>query len=101
MVLLDSFLPTTVADLEPPCYRRSSGMNRGPAPGRSHDDETVEGRTGEIRDEALCWEETDAEENSIRESDMRPKFVRADSSRREAQPAPGLPLTNDGPCAAK
>jgi len=76
-------------------------MNRDSAPGRSRDDETVEGRTGEIRYEALCWEETDAEENSIRESDMESKFVRADSSQREAQPAPGLPPTNDSPCATK
>jgi hypothetical protein len=76
-------------------------MNRDPAPGRSHDAETVQGRTGKIRHEVLCLRETDAEENSIRESDMDSKFVRTDSLRLEARPAPGLPLTSGDPCATK
>ena len=76
-------------------------MNRDPAPGRSHDAETVQGRTGKIRHEVLCLRETDAEENSIRGGDMDSKFVRACNSRPEAQPAPGLPLTGDCPCVTK
>lgn len=76
-------------------------MNRDPASGRSHNAETVSGRTGEIRYEALCWKETDAEENSIRESDMNSKFVRACNLRINVRPAPGPPLTSDGPCATK
>ena len=76
-------------------------MSRDRAPGRLRNDETVEGRTGEIRYEALCLRETDAEENSIRKSDMSWKFVRAGNSQLEAQPVPGLPPTNDGPCGMK
>ena len=59
-------------------------MSLDRASGRLRNDEAVEGRTGEIRYEALCLRETDAEENSIRESDMGWKFVRAEGSPLEA-----------------
>lgn len=75
-------------------------MNRGPAPGRSRDDETVEERTEEIRYEALCLRETDAEENSIREIDRGGRYVGVDGSQLEP-PAEYDPPTNDGPCATK
>ena len=65
-------------------------------PGRSHDDEMVEGQTGEIRYEARYLRETDAEENLIQECNIDWKSVRADSSRLEVRPEHDLP-TNDGP----
>ena len=71
-------------------------MNRDSALGRSHDDETVEGRTGEIRCEALCSRATDAEENLIQECKIDWKAVRADSSRLEVRAEHDL-QTNDGP----
>ena len=85
MVLPKSFSAHTCrGSRTPSCYRRSFGMNRDSALGRSHDDEAVEGRTGEIRCEALCSRATDAEENSIRECDIDWKFVRAEDSPLEA-----------------
>lgn len=71
-------------------------MNQDSALGRLHDDEALEGRTGEIRCEALYSRATDAEENLIQECNIDSKSVRADSSRLEVRPEHGLP-TNDGP----
>ena len=71
-------------------------MNRGPAPDRDCDDETVEGRTGEIRSEARCSREIDVEENSIRETEMGWEYARADGSQLGVRPEHDLP-TSDGP----
>lgn len=77
-------------------------MNRGPASGGEDDNETVtvEGRTGEIRYEARCLRETDAEENSIRENDTGERYAGPGGSRLEARPACGQP-GDDGPGATK
>ena len=82
------------------CYKRNSEMNQGSALGRSRNDGTVEGRTGEIRCEARCLREIDAEENSTREIDMSERYAGAGSSSLEASAEYGPP-TNDGPCATK
>ena len=71
-------------------------MNRGPAPGRERDNETVEERTGEIRYEARCSRETDAEANSIRETEMGGEYARTGGSRLRVRPEHDL-QTNDGP----